>query len=151
MNETHTPFSEISVSADQLGGSLRFAALLLSQGRYKESQMLLQGLVMIDPGNPYVHALLGSSLQHQNKIDEAIAHYSEAILLFPEDINSLTNRGELYLKSGKLNEAAADLAKAVELDTIGNHPSAIRARLLASMAASAIELVDQQGIEALDQ
>jgi tetratricopeptide (TPR) repeat protein len=151
MNETHTPFSEISVSPDQLAGGLRFAELLLTQGRYKESQMLLQGLALIDPGNPYVHALLGSSLQHQNKIDEALDHYSQAILLFPEDINSYTNRGELYLKSGKLAEAAADLAKAVELDTTGNHPSAMRARLLASMTASAIELVDKKGIEALDQ
>ena len=149
MNQS-TAFPEISVTSDQLAGGIKFATLLISQGRYRESQMLLQGLTLIDPLNPYVHALLGSTLQHQNKIDEAIAHYSEAILLFPEDINSLTNRGELYLKTGKLNEAAADFARAVELDATGNNPSAMRARLLASMAASALDLVDKKGIEALD-
>lgn len=126
------------MTAPQLASALRFANLLVDQGLFPRAENLLLRLVLLDPDNPYVRALLGSLQQKQNKPDQAIANYSRAIAVYPEDMNSLVNRGELYLRTGQLEKAAADLTKAIQLDAGGKHPSGLRARLLVSMALSAL-------------
>jgi len=139
------------ISAVHLAAGIRLGLLHYSQGRLEDAMAIFRGLAFLDPRNPYLHALLGSVLQKQGRDEQAIAEYSEALKYFPEDISSLANRGELYFKSGSFQEAIADLKRAVELDPEEDHPSANRARLLLSMAQSAIELVNQKGIEALKE
>lgn len=131
-------FGNFKITASQLASAIRFANLLIAQGLYPRAENLLLRLVLLDPENPYVRALLGSLQQKQNQPDKAITNYSRAIAIYPEDMNSLVNRGELYLRTGQLEKAAADLTKAIQLDTNGKHPSALRARLLVSMALSAL-------------
>ena len=131
-------FGDLNITAAQLASSLRFANLLIAQGQYPRAENLLLRLVLVDPENPYVRALLGSIQQKQNQYEKAIVNYSKAISAYPEDINSLVNRGELYLHAGQLEKAAADLTKAIQLDPNGKHPSGIRARLLVSMALNAL-------------
>ncbi len=116
MNKNSILFRDLNITAAQLASSLRFANLLMAQGLYPRAENLLLRLVMIDPDNPYVRALLGSLNQKQNKLDKAIANYSRAVTIFPEDINSLANRGELFLQTGQLEKAAADLTKAIQMD-----------------------------------
>jgi tetratricopeptide (TPR) repeat protein len=132
-------FRDLNVTATQIASSLRFANVLIAQGLYLRAESLLLRLVMIDPDNAYVRTLLGSLNQKQNKPEKAIANYSRAIAIFPEDINSLANRGELYLQMGQLEKAAADFTKAIQMDPDCKHPSGNRARLLVAMALSALD------------
>jgi Flp pilus assembly protein TadD len=141
------PFN--GISAVHLAAGIRLGLLHYSQGRLEDAMAIFRGLAFLDPRNPYLHALLGSVLQKQGRDEQAITEYSEALKYFPEDISSLANRGELHFKAGNIKEAIADLRRAAELDPEEDHPSANRARLLLSMAQSAVELVNQKGIEAL--
>ncbi len=68
---------------------------------------------------------------------------------FPQDINSLANRGEVFLRLGKFKEAADDLKKAIELDAEKKHPSANRARMLIAITQEALKLVQEKGVQAL--
>lgn len=139
MTKDSIVFRDLNVTGTQIASCLGFANLLIDQGIYPRAESLLLRLLMIDPDNAYVRTLLGSLNQKQNKPEKAIANYSRAIAIFPEDINSLANRGELYLQMGQLEKAAADFAKAIQMDPDCKHPSGNRARLLVAMALSALD------------
>ena len=138
------------VTAAQLASGVRLGLLHYSNGRWESAMNIFRGLAFIDPQNPYLHTLLGSALQQQGRVEEAIAEYTEALKLFPEDVSAMTNRGELHLKAGNIREAAADLKRAAQLDVTGKHPAANRARLLLNVMESALELVENEGIDALN-
>jgi Flp pilus assembly protein TadD len=100
------------------------------QGRLREAKRIFRGLALLDKENVYAHGLLGAIHQKEHNFEEAISEYSVAIGLFPKDPNLFTNRGEIYLRLGKLEEAANDLRHAMELDPAKKHPASNRARLL---------------------
>ena len=149
INIQPNPFPSAGINGIHLASGIRLGLLHYSQGRLDDAKAIVRGLAFLDPCNPYLHALLGSVLQKQGRDEEAIMEYSEALSYFPEDISSLANRGELYLKAGNVKEAVADLKRASELDPEQDHPSANRARLLLAMAQDAIQLVQSKGVDAL--
>jgi hypothetical protein len=53
------------------------------------------------------------------------------------------------LRAGNIQEAIADLTKASMLDPEEDHPSANRARLLLNMTQSAIQMVQENGVNSL--
>ena len=67
------------------------------------------------------------ALQHQqnNELDEAIADYTEAIQLEPENVEYLSARAELHGEMRNHDKAAEDAAKILEAD-----PTNLRARLV---------------------
>jgi Tfp pilus assembly protein PilF len=135
--------------------SKKIAALLLmghtyyAQGQLEEAKKVFEGLAVLDGKNAYVHGILGSIYQQEEKFDLAIARYTMALSNFPQDINSLANRGEVFLRLGKFKEAADDLKKAIELDPEKKHPSANRARMLIAITQEALKLVQEKGVQAL--
>jgi tetratricopeptide (TPR) repeat protein len=136
---------------DVLGINTRkIAALLVTghrmymQGRLNQARKIFEGLVALDSSSHYVHGILGSIYQKQKQYDLALVHYNNAIALFPDDINSLTNRGEIFVQFGKFQEAANDFKKAIALDPDRKDPAANRARLLVSLAQEAIALAKQK-------
>ena len=135
--------------------SKKIAALLLmghtyyAQGQLEEAKKVFEGLAVLDGKNAYVHGILGSIYQQEEKFDLAIARYTMALSNFPQDINSLANRGEVFLRLGKFKEAADDLKKAIEFDPEKKHPSANRARMLIAITQEALKLVQEKGVQAL--
>jgi Tfp pilus assembly protein PilF len=135
--------------------SKKIAALLLlghtyyAQGQLDEARKVFEGLALLDGKNAYVHGILGSIYQQQERFDLAIARYTMALTNFPGDINSLANRGEVYLRLGKFKEAADDLKEAIELDPEKIHPAANRARMLIAITEEALKLVQERGVEGL--
>lgn len=131
------------------------AALLLTghnlfkQGRLEDAKRIFEGLAVLDGRNPYVHGILGSIYQKQEKYDIALARYTMALNIFPDDVSSLMNRGEIFLKLGKFVEAAEDFKKALALDPNLKSPAANRARLLVAMTQDALALAKQKGLDAL--
>lgn len=115
---------------NELAAGIRLALDLASQNKLQNAEAISGGLRLIDPRNPFIHLIHGSFLQRMGKDDEAIACYSEAIRLFPKDLNSLANRGEIYLKRGQMELALQDLKTAAELDPEKKSGPANRARFL---------------------
>jgi tetratricopeptide (TPR) repeat protein len=143
--------------ADALGlNSKHIAALLLTghrfyqQERLEEARKIFEGLSVLDNRNPYVQGILGSIYQKQKQYDLALTRYNNSIALFPEDINTLTNRGEVHVVLGKFQEAALDFKKAIQLDPQKKDPAANRARLLVSLVQNAVDVTKQNGLAGLE-
>jgi len=98
-------------------------------GRFESAERVFKVLTVLDWNNAYYHSMMGAILHKQKRYGEAVAEYSQALELDPEDVVSLTNRGEIFLQHGLLDEAEADLKKAVDLDQ-GDDKFSNRARML---------------------
>jgi predicted Zn-dependent protease len=135
---------------DALGiNGRKIAALLVTghrmytQGRLNQARRIFEGLAVLDNTSHYVQGILGSIHQKQKQYDLALLRYNNAIALFPDDIHSLTNRGEIFVQFGRFHEAAEDFKKAIQLDPDRKDPSANRARLLVSLVQETIALKKQ--------
>jgi Flp pilus assembly protein TadD len=140
----------MAINADQLAAGITIAHSCFTQGRFQDSEILLEGLITIQPDNPYLHLLLGSVLLQQGRLDESVISFDRVIEICPENTSALTNRGEIHLKQGRLKEAAADLERASALDEKGEDPFANRARLLIEMTASLLKVAEENGIAAVE-
>lgn len=99
-------------------------------GRYQDAERFFKVLTILDWDNYYYHSMLGSIFQRQKRDGEAIVEYSQAIESNPNDIVSLTNRGEIFMKHGWMKDAARDFEKATALDPREENQWANRARTL---------------------
>jgi tetratricopeptide (TPR) repeat protein len=141
----------VKISPKQVAALLVTGHKLFQQGRLTDATNIFEGIVLLAGGTAYAHGILGTICQKQNKHEDSVKHFTEALRLFPQDIDSLTNRGEVYIRLGRFKEAAEDLAQAIELDPFMEHPAANRARLLVCLVKDAVQLAKEKGIQALDQ
>ena len=109
--------------------------------QYENSEKIFKGLTIIEPDNFYFHQMLGATFQRKEQQAEAILEYSIAADLNPQDMVSITNRGEIYFKLGIFELANADFDKAIALDTKNEDKWANRARMLREQ----IRLMKQRG------
>lgn len=131
MIKSNAEFSkDASLSIEALASAVHFALLHEERGNYDTAAAAFKSLQIVDPLNPYFHAMLGVIYQKQADYENAIRYYTEAIKIFPTDVETLTNLGEIFLRTERLQEAVHHLKQAVDLDSEANHPSANRARLL---------------------
>jgi tetratricopeptide (TPR) repeat protein len=136
----------LGIEPKEVASLINAGYIYYEQGRMKEARILFEGISLLDSLNPYVHSILGSIYQKQQKYVEAVASYTLALNLFPEDIHALTNRGEVYLSQGNLVEAAHDFEEAIKLDANKNHPAANRARFLAILTREALIVASKENI-----
>ncbi len=102
----------------------------LKHGRVAEARRIFDALAKLDHKNPFYHACLGSVHQKNGKFVDAVFEYSEALKLKKDDLPSLVNRGEIYLKHKNYKRAAEDFRAAILLDPMGKNMFANRARSL---------------------
>jgi tetratricopeptide (TPR) repeat protein len=112
---------------------------MYEQGKYEESRIIFEGLHSLDPKEAYYVTALGAVHLAKENLDIALNCFNSAIALNAKEIASYVNRGEVFLRQGKVMEAAQDFKKAVELDPTGKDPLVHRARVLAAAALEAIE------------
>src|SRR5262249_2636053 len=105
----------MDVNADQVAAVLSVGHMLYENGKLEEAKRIFDGLLLLDTKNPFLHAMLGSIYQKQQRFQFAYRHYTRAVDIFPQDIASLLNRGEILLRFGKFQEAAADFKAAMDL------------------------------------
>lgn len=129
----------LGIEPSEVASMIQAGHFYYEQGRLKEAQTLFEALTLLDRLNPYVYGMLGAICQKQKIYDEAITNYTLALDLFPDDLQVLTNRGEVYLNQGRIVEALHDFEKAIRLDNKGNHPAANRARMLATFTRDALQ------------
>ena len=111
----------------------------LEQGRIDDAKTIIEGLVIGNPYDAYLHALLGTIYAREDNEEDAVEEFSIALGLDPENVDALVARGELFLRHGEFEDAMEDLNKAIELDPDNQHPSTLRARALAAATASAFK------------
>ncbi len=124
------------------------AFALYEQGKYKDAKAIFRGLANLDPSEAYYATALGAVSLAEENLDEAKRLFDEAIRLNKDELPAYVNRGEVYLRQGKVAEAAMDFKKAVELDPEGKDPLSHRARLL---AAAALEAMGESGAKVVSK
>jgi Flp pilus assembly protein TadD len=135
--------------AKQLAALIMTGHTLFSEGRLEEARQVFLGLAILDGRNPYVHGILGAIHQKQERFDAALAEYSMALELYPQDLYSRVNRGEIHLRLGNFREAAADFKIAIDSDPDKKHPAANRARLMVALTQEALKLAKEKGVQAV--
>lgn len=141
----------LGVKKNQIAALMTVGYRLYKQGRLKDAGKIFEGLSVLESNNAYVQGILGSIYQKQEQYGPALVRYNNALTLFPEDLHSLTNRGEIFVKLGRFQDAAHDFKKAIQLDPERKDPASNRAHLLVSMVHDALTLAKQEGIDALEE
>ncbi|WP_163996736.1 tetratricopeptide repeat protein [Pyxidicoccus caerfyrddinensis] len=118
---------------------------LFQDGRFSESLAIFEALAARDPTEPYFQTALGACHLALEDLDVAESYFNRAIELDPTDLTPFVNRGEVYLRLGKVMEAARDFNHAVSLDPQGQDPLSARARMLAAAALESVEDAQHAG------
>lgn len=111
---------------------------MYEQGKYDQAKVVFTGLCALDQKEGYYRTALGAVYLAQDELDLAEEALSDAIKLNDKEIASYVNRGEVYLRKGKILDAAQDFKKAVDLDPMNKDPLSGRARLLAAAAVETL-------------
>lgn len=98
---------------DELATIGQIAYFMMIQGKHRESKILFEALVAIEPSNEYYYRALGVLAQKQGDSDLAIRHFGFAIKLAPDQPNGYVNRAEVFIALGKTTEAEQDLQDAL--------------------------------------
>jgi len=75
-----------------------------------------QRTVEVVPDNSRAHNNLASALQARGKIDEAIGHLRQALLIDPNMAEVYNNLGMAFIKKGKIDEAITYIHRALQLE-----------------------------------
>jgi tetratricopeptide (TPR) repeat protein len=81
---------------------------LMVQGRYREAQVIFEGLLAVDPRNSYCANALAALHISQGEIARAIDVLSDALVTDPRNLESRARRCECYLMMGRVAEAIQD-------------------------------------------
>jgi len=82
---------------------------------WQNSISLFEHTLNVTTDNFVMHNNMGLALQEQGKTDEAIAHYTEALLIQPNYVDVHNNLGIVLVKQGKVDEAIGHYAKALRI------------------------------------
>jgi protein O-mannosyl-transferase len=84
-------------------------------GHWRNSETLFRHAIAVTQGNYSAYLSLGTDLQAQGKLEEAIACYSEALRFKPSHASAHNNLGTALAAQGKLDEAIPHFQAAVRI------------------------------------
>jgi len=94
------------------------ASILIKEGKYQQSQILLTELIQKRPNYYIAYDLLGDTYLRDKKYKQAAQSYLQALKYNPDDINALNNRAWCLLhlsRPNALEDARALAEKALDL------------------------------------
>jgi predicted Zn-dependent protease len=110
------------------------AYLLHSEGRYKESLALFEGLLDIYPGNTYYMDAIAALYLALDRPETAARIATELLRDSPSHVPALVRRSEAYISLRMSQEAEADIQHLRRLGA-RDHANRMAMRLLASHGA----------------
>ncbi len=104
-----------SVRHDHIGAStyIERGWTALAGGDWRQAEMLLRDALSHDPGNVTAEALLGWSLMHQDRGDEALQRCLQVLVREPDHGLARAAVGAICLRKGITGEAIEHLSRAV--------------------------------------
>jgi len=87
--------------------------------RFRQALDLLAKTVRAEPGNADAWNYIGFSNRKLNRLDKALAAYRKALAIDPEHRGANEYLGELYLQTGEITKAKAQLEKLDKICTFG--------------------------------
>ena len=83
---------------------------------WRDSISLYEHTLEVTRENPIIQSNLGLALATQGKMDQAIAHYAEALRLNPDYAKAHNDLGVALVAQGKMDQAIAHYAEALRLN-----------------------------------
>ena len=96
---------------------------LVSEKNAEEAEVLLRKLLNIQPDNPDAWWLLGRALYLQDKLEENLEAYQQAVRFDPNRAVFWETLGVVLIQMRKLTEGKDAFNKAYELDTFSLRPA----------------------------
>jgi Flp pilus assembly protein TadD len=87
----------------------------MSQRQYQDAAREWAKVLELAPNTPRAHNSLGVALAYTGKLDEAMAHYRQAIAQNPQYAEAFNNLGEALVAKGEDKQAIAQFEKAAQL------------------------------------
>jgi len=94
---------------------LRAADEFLKADDFAGAERQCRKALELNPKNATVHSTLGVALARQEKLDEAIRHFSEAISLEPRYVDAHFSLGQAMARQGKSDEAIRHFSAVLRL------------------------------------
>ena len=85
-------------------------------GYWKNSETLFRHALNVTRDNWLAHGNLGMALEEEGKVQEAIAHYEQALWLKPDMVEAHNNLGTVLLQEGKIEDAIKHYGQALRID-----------------------------------
>lgn len=83
------------------------------QGKIQPARVIFEGLVAIDPRNPYYYRALGVIYWREKETQKALKQFTYAIRVAPKEIASHINRAEVFVGNKQFDDARTDLEYAL--------------------------------------
>ncbi|MBL8151911.1 MAG: tetratricopeptide repeat protein [Blastocatellia bacterium] len=147
----NSPKELFGVTSNEINILAAKACEMAEQGKTADAQSLLEGLVVLDPENVYLHNCLGTLYMRLELTKLAIGEFLFVLRHTPHDTTANTNLGELYFEQGDIESAVKYLGKAVEFDPEEKDLFANRARAILLLLADISKEVQERGSEALEE
>ncbi len=114
-------YSKIAVKKTVIAATalviLCLAAVTLNRNRdWRDDISLFSSTVKVDPKSAWGHYQLGTLLNSQGRIDEAIEHFQLATKLVPDYTEAHINLGIAYAKKGWIDRAGEEIQIALRLE-----------------------------------
>ena len=84
--------------------------------RWRDSLTLFSHAVAVTENNYKAHSLLAIALMFQGKLDEALHHSKESLIIQPQNADLYIQKGNILLDMGKSEEAKENYRRAIQLD-----------------------------------
>ena len=122
-------------------------ATLLYAERYNEAFESFQRMLKDYPNTPFLHYAYGSALESLSEHDEAEAQLRAEIQIAPDNALPYARMADIFLKTGRLDDAVSAAEKAVQLDpqAPGGHELLGRALLETGKTDRAIKELEIAG------
>jgi Flp pilus assembly protein TadD len=87
------------------------AKATLDMGNYAAALPMLVSLTQVQPDNADAWNLLGFTYRKLDQLDLSDAAYLKVLTINPDHLGALEYQGELFLTTGRIDEAKANLAR----------------------------------------
>ena len=99
------------------GAWAQLGQLYLKETHYTAAANCYDQLLALDSTSAYYHRQRASVANRQGALTTALQHYQQAVALNPQDVESLTELSELWLKLGQTSQSAQVLQQALRKDS----------------------------------